>query len=70
MHVPGANLTTVDLVKSVLGEMQITAEIDLGWCGTGIGSDKNKYTDRRTGKPMSHRQVISRIRSYTKDLAI
>ena len=70
VHVPGANMTTVDFVKGVLGEMNISAEIDLGWLGTGLGSENNKYTDRRTGRSMTHKQVLSRIRSYTKDISI
>jgi hypothetical protein len=70
VHVPGANKITVGLVEGVLGELQVDAEIDLGYLGTGLGSKNNKYTDRRTGKSMSHGQVINRIRSYTKDIAI
>lgn len=68
VHVPCANKATVGLVEGVLGEMQIDADIDLGYLGTGLGSKNNKYTDRRTGNAMSHGQVINRIRSYTKDL--
>ena len=70
VHVPGANKVTVGLVESVLGEMNIDAEIDLGFLGTGLGSKNNKYSDRRTGQSMTHGQVIDRIRSYTKDIAI
>jgi hypothetical protein len=70
VHVPGANEATVGLVKGVLGEMNIDADIDLGYLGTGLGSKNNKYTDRISGQSMSHSQVIARIRRYTKDIAI
>ena len=64
-HVPGANNVAAYAVELGLEEyLGIKADISLGFCGTGIGSDPNKYIEISTGKSLSHAEVIQRIRNY------
>ena len=42
-HTPGLNNLQMDSVVSDLKKLGVRAEIDLGWAGTGIGSEANKY---------------------------
>ena len=64
-HVPGANNIVAAVVKNALEYiLDIRAEISLGFAGTGIGSDPNIYIDLKTGKMISHAEVIDRIRRY------
>lgn len=64
-HLPGTNKLLAALVKEVLEDsLGIRANISLGFGGTGLGSDPNTYVDLRTGKNLSHAEVISRIRRY------
>ena len=61
-HFPGANNGLAALVEECLDKMYgITADIDLGFCGTGIGSEPNKYTDKATGRSLTHKEVMERI---------
>ena len=61
-HCPGANYGLAALVEEYLDKVYgISADIDLGFCGTGIGSDPNKYIDKATGKSMTHSEVMNRI---------
>ena len=64
VHIPGANELTTDLVQRALYQIGIEAEIDLGLCGTGIMSKPNKYTSVATGQSLSHKEVLSRIKSH------
>ena len=64
-HVPGANYGIAALVEECLeNHLGIEADISLGFAGTGIGSDPNTYKDIATGKPLSHQQVLEKIRAY------
>ncbi len=71
-HAPGANNGIATYVEWYLDYYyDIKADISLGFAGTGIGSDPNTYTDKRTGKPMTHDEVLSRIwceRDYNNQL--
>ena len=61
-HTPGANTLAARLIKKELLKMGLEAEIDLGWGGTGIGSEHNKY--RLNGKSISHKEACDYIRNY------
>ena len=61
-HCPGANYGTAKIVEELLNSaLGISADIDLGFCGTGINSKPNKYIDKATGKTLTHEEVIARI---------
>ena len=57
-HIPGLNGSLKDAVVDDLEERGIRAEIDLGWHGTGIGSEPNKYYSAKDGSAMTHKQVM------------
>lgn len=62
-HLPGANKILAETVKKMLKEdMNIDADISLGFLGTGIGSSKNTYRDMTNGQYISHAEVINRIK--------
>ena len=63
-HVPGANAITRDLMEDFLGKIGINADISIGFLGTGLGSENNKYTDKATGQSLSHAEVLKRISAY------
>lgn len=64
-HIPGVNNGMAALVESILeNRLGIEADISLGFAGTGIGSDPNTYKDIATGQPLSHQQVLEKIRAY------
>ena len=66
-HIPGVNNGMAALVESILeNRLGIEADISLGFAGTGIGSDPNTYFDKATGQPLTHQQVLDRIRNYGK----
>ena len=66
-HIPGVNNGLAALVESSLGDkLGIEADISLGFAGTGIGSDPNTYFDKATGQPLTHQQVLDRIKNYGK----
>ena len=61
-HVPGINRIMANQVENILSEnLNIEADISLGFLGTGLGSDPNTYTDRKTGQAISHQEVLNRI---------
>lgn len=60
-HIPGINLGIAEGVTSLLKEIGIKADISLGYGGSGVGSDKNTYTDVISGKSISHGEVLQRI---------
>ena len=63
-HIPGLNNASAAIMESRLEEdFDVIADISLGFCGTGIGSDPNTYKDKKTGQPLTHAQVLERIRS-------
>ena len=64
-HLPCANGLVAALIKEVLEDsLGIRANISLGFGGTGLGSDPNTYLDLKTGKSLTHAEVISRILRY------
>ena len=64
-HIPGVNNGMACAVEYRLEKtFGIEADIDLGFAGTGIGSEPNKYIDIATGKSMTHAEVIERIKNY------
>ena len=66
-HIPGVNNGMAALVESILeNRLGIEADISLGFAGTGIGSYPNTYFDKATGQPLTHQQVLDRIRNYGK----
>lgn len=63
--IPGLNMLSAKLVKVFLqSELHIKSNIDLGWGGTGIGEESNTYTDLKTGKSLTHKEVLARIADY------
>ncbi len=62
-HLPIGNQKSAELVEGVLKKYGIEAHIDLGWHGTGIGSDKNTYLDMETNRRMSHNEVLDVIKN-------
>ena len=61
-HCPGANYGTVEIIEKLLdSRLGISADIDIGLCGTGINSKPNKYIDKATGKSLTHEEVLARI---------
>ncbi len=65
-HLPIGNEKSAEIVEGILKQNGIEAHIDLGWHGTGIGSEKNTYTNKYTGKPMSHEEVLNYIKTSIK----
>lgn len=64
-HIPGVNNGMAALVESILEDrLGIEADISLGFAGTGIGSDPNTYFDKATGQPLTHQQVLDRIKNF------
>ncbi len=61
-HIPLGNQKTAEVVEDILKQNGIEAKIDLGWCGTGIGSKKNTYVNANTGACMSHEEVLNYIK--------
>lgn len=53
-----------DVVKLLKQQFGIDAAISLGFAGTGIDSRHNTYRDVITRKPLTHDQVLNRIRNY------
>ena len=55
----------VEVVQNALEfVLDIDAGISLGFAGTGIGSNPNTYIDMKTGKRLTHAEVIDRIRRF------
>lgn len=66
-HIPGVNNGTALLIEKCLNDrFGIEANISLGFAGTGIGSDPNTYIDKATGQPLTHQQVLERIKNYKR----
>ncbi len=62
-HLPIGNEESAKLVTGVLAKYGIAANIDLGWAGTGIGSEKNTYVNMETNERMSHKEVLDYIKT-------
>lgn len=63
-HVPMANEVIKMAVENQLSEMGINADISIGIGGTGLFSKNNVYKNKRTGKTMTHAQVLKKIGNY------
>ncbi len=65
IHVPIANLIDSSCVEDFLDKyFGIKADISLGVLGTGAFSSHNTYTDKATGRSLTHQEVIDIIESY------
>ncbi len=62
-HLPIGNQKTAEVVEDILKQHGIDAKIDLGWWGTGIGSEKNTYVNANTGARMSHGEVLDYLKA-------
>lgn len=64
-HFPGAGILTAEYIESFMSnEMGIDANISIGLGGTGICSKKNTYRDLKTGKFLSHNEVLKRVENH------
>lgn len=62
-HVPVGNIAIAgELTKDLERIWGIDANINIGFCGTGIASVNNTYIDKRTGDYISHSDVVARLR--------
>lgn len=64
-HFPGASIATATYIESFMSnDMHIDANISVGVGGLGICSKKNTYRDLKTGKFLSHEEVLKRVENY------
>ena len=63
-HLPVANNAAARVMESLLSDMGIFANIDLGFVGIGIGSKHNSYIERSTGNHLSQIEVEKRLEQY------
>ncbi|MBR3498239.1 MAG: hypothetical protein IKO05_04525 [Selenomonadaceae bacterium] len=65
-HIPAVSEAIKYGVARDLFNMGIESDISFGFCGLGIGSKNNKYWDISNGgfKPMTHAQVLEKIKAY------
>ena len=62
-HIPISNRADASYVKDYLrNKIGIDANISLGVAGTGLFSKHNTYKDIYTGRSMSHKEVLERIK--------
>lgn len=47
-------------------DMGINANISVGWGGSGFREVGNSYSERSTGKALSHAEVVRRVSNYGK----
>ncbi|MBR2214875.1 MAG: hypothetical protein IJ849_03835 [Selenomonadaceae bacterium] len=63
VYLPGFNEIAKSDIKSRLkNDYGIEANIDIGWLGVGIASENNMYKDIKTGKALTHQEVMQRIK--------
>ena len=63
VYLPGFNEIAKDGIKKRLrNDYGIEAHIDIGWLGMGISSECNTYKDIKTGRSMTHQEVMQRIK--------
>ena len=61
-YIPGLSEIPKSIVIDTLkNKYDIEAHIDIGWLGLGIASEKNTYKDIKTGKSLTHQEVMKRI---------
>ncbi len=63
-HTPVLNLLDKIPVQEMLYDLGIDSDISVGFLGTGIGSDPNKYVSLKTNKAMSHQQVLDYLNTF------
>ena len=64
---PGNLAFAYYLEKRGLKAWGVDAHISVGVLGSGLGSTNNLYFNRRNGgKPMTHEEVVTRIKSSTR----
>lgn len=62
-HIPLSNRADAAYVKDYLRDkIGIDANISLGVAGTGLFSKHNTYKDRYTGRSLTHKEVLERIK--------
>ena len=65
-HIPVVNRGIADAVEGILkDQLNIDADISLGFLGTGAGSSKNTYRDMKTGQYITHQDVLDRIKQFS-----
>lgn len=64
IHFPPATLAAAYEMESALSKIGIDANISVGVLGTGLFSKHNTYTDRETGRKLTHAEVVDRVRNY------
>ena len=64
VHMPFGPVGEAVVEKLLLDTMDIEAHIDLGIARTDQMSLPNTYKDLRTGKSITHAEVVQRIRKY------
>ena len=61
-HIPGiSEITKSHIIDRLKDEYGIEAHIDIGWLGLGIASENNTYKDIKTGKSLTHSEVMKRL---------
>lgn len=61
-YVPGiSEIIKLDVIERLKDEHGIEAHIDIGWLGLGIASENNTYKDIKTGKSLTHKEVMKRL---------
>ncbi len=62
-HTPVLNILDKPSVQELLYDLGIDSDISVGFLGTGIGSDPNKYVSLKTNEALSHQQVVEILKS-------
>lgn len=61
-HIPGlSEITKQSIIQKLKDKYGIEAHIDIGWLGLGIASENNTYKDIKTGKSLTHSEVMKRL---------
>ena len=61
---PVGNMINKEVVKYFLKEnLNIEADISIGFLGMGIGSYNNTYMDLTEKRPLTHAEVIKRVKN-------
>ncbi len=67
-HIPLSNRADASYVRDYLrNKIGIDANISLGVAGTGLFSKHNTYKDLYTGRSMTHKEVLERIKHPLAD---
>jgi hypothetical protein len=61
-YIPGlSEITKQSIIQKLKDKYGIEAHIDIGWLGLGIASENNTYKDIKTGKSLTHSEVMKRL---------